>query len=130
MLVDTSAWIEFFRGRGALANAVDAALAADEVALCGPVLTELRRGLATAAERRKVLPLLAGCHLLVQPAELWGDAGDLGYALRARGVTTKTLDLLIAAYALSHALPILTRDKDFGHMQRAGIPLLLVEAAR
>jgi predicted nucleic acid-binding protein len=125
MLVDTSAWVEFFRGRGKCANAVDAALAADEVALCGPVLIELRRGFASVAERRKVIPLLEGCHQLEQPAQLWREAGDLGYALRARGITAKTLHLLIATYALTYAVPILARDKDFSHMQRAGIPLIV-----
>jgi len=124
ILVDTSAWVEFFRGRGALADTVDALLEADDVALCGPVVTELWRGLA-AKERTKVLPLLEACHLLEQPPNLWEDAGELGFAARRRGATVKSLDLLIAAYALNHAVPLLTKDRDFSLLQRAGIPLLL-----
>lgn len=102
---------------------MDRVLESDEVALCGPVLTELRRGLRTAAERRRVLPLLSGCHLLEQPPALWEEAGDLGYALARRGASVKTLDLLIAAYALSYTVPLLTTDADFARMRRAGIPL-------
>ncbi len=128
ILVDTSAWIDFFRGREPLARAVDHALESDDAALCGPILTEIRRGLRTAAERRRVLPLLAGCHVLAQPPDLWEEAGDLGFALARRGVTVKTLDLLIAAYALSHSVPLLTSDADFSRMRRAGIPLALVAA--
>jgi predicted nucleic acid-binding protein len=45
ILIDTSAWIEFFRDRGATAELVDAALREDEAAWCGPIATELRRGL-------------------------------------------------------------------------------------
>jgi predicted nucleic acid-binding protein len=123
ILVDTSAWIDFFRGLEPFASAVDAVLDSDDVALCGPVLTELRRGLRTRRERSRVLPLLSGCHFLEQPPALWEEAGDLGYALARRGAIVKTLDLLIAAYALSHRIPILTRDGDFARMRGAGIPL-------
>ncbi len=62
--MDTSAWIGFFRGQAPFAAAVDRLLESDEVALCGPVLTELRRGLRSAADRARVLPLLAGCRIL------------------------------------------------------------------
>lgn len=125
ILVDTSAWVEFFRGRDPIASAVDALLEADEVALCGPVVTEIRRGLRTRAERRRILPLLAGCRLLEQPPDLWEEAGDLGFALARRGSSVKTLDLLIAAYALSHGVGILTTDTDFARMRSGGIPLAL-----
>jgi predicted nucleic acid-binding protein len=124
ILVDTSAWVEFFRGRGALAETVDSLLETDEVALCGPVVMELRRGLHPSA-RMKVVPLLDACHLLEQPPNLWEDAGELGFAARRRGATVKSLDLLIAAYALNHAVPLLTKDRDFSALRAAGIPLLL-----
>ena len=125
ILVDTSAWIDFFRGRDPVARAVDDALAANDAALCGPIETELRRGLLNERERKKVVPLLDACHVLAQPSELWAEAGDLGFVLRRRGVTPKSMDLLIATYALSHSAALLTTDKDFRTMQKAGIPLLL-----
>ena len=125
ILVDTSAWIDFFRGRGAMADRVDALIDDDEAALCGPVVTELRRGFRTAADQVKVLPLLDTCHLLDQPARLWEEAGELGSFLGRRGVTVKTLDLLVVTYALAHGLPLLTGDSDFARMKRAGLPLLL-----
>jgi predicted nucleic acid-binding protein len=124
ILVDTSAWIEFFRGREPVAGVVDDLLAADEVALCGPIVTELRRGLR-AAERSRVVPLLGACHLLPQPAALWEEAGELGFAIARRGATVKSLDLLIAVYALSHAVPLLTTDRDFAVLQKAGVRLTL-----
>ncbi len=124
-LIDTSAWIEFFRGRDPIASAVDEALASNEAALCGPIEAEIRRGLANERERAAVLPLLSGCHFLAQPDALWTEAGDLGFALRRRGITPKTLDLLIAVHALSHSATLLTLDKDFAAMQAAGVPLQL-----
>ena len=74
-----------------------------------------------------MLPLLSGCHLLGEPLHLWEEAGDLGYALGRRGVTVKTVDLLVATYALSHGVALLTTDADFEQMRRAGAQLLLVE---
>jgi predicted nucleic acid-binding protein len=124
-LVDTSAWVEFFRGRAPFADAVDDLLATNDVVLCGPVVTELRRGLLPA-ERRRVLPLLAACRDLPQPEQLWEEAGDLGFWLARRGVSVKSMDLLIAAWALAHSASLLTRDRDFAAMQRAGLPLSLV----
>lgn len=125
ILVDTSAWIDFFRGRAPLAARVDALLEDDEVAICGPILTELRRGLRGPAERGRVLPLLLACHALPQPPDLWETAGDLGFATRRRGATIKTLDLLIATWALGAGVPILTADADFATLRRAGVPIEL-----
>ena len=127
ILVDTSAWIAFFRDRGPVASIVDHALEDDDVALCGPVFTELRRGFRSAAERSKTIPLLLACHQLPEPASLWNEAGDLGFALARRGVTIKSLDLLIAAYALANGVPILTIDRDFPLIARAGVGLQLVD---
>ncbi len=95
------------------------------MALCGPVLTELVRGLR-ANERRTVLPLIEGCELLSQPADLWTEAGELGALLRKRGAAVKTLDLLIAVYGLAHSAPLLSLDADFVTMQKVGVPLHLV----
>jgi predicted nucleic acid-binding protein len=127
ILVDTSAWIGFFRNRGPVAQVVDHALENDIVALCGPVLTELRRGFKSAAERSRTLPLLLACHQLGQPSDLWNEAGDIGFALARKGVTVKSLDLLIAAYSLANGVPILTLDQDFRLIARAGVGLQMVD---
>ena len=89
-----------------MADAVDRLIDANEAAICGPVVLEIRRGLRSRAERAWVLPLLAGCHL-------------------RRGATVKSVDLLIAAYALAHGVPLLTRHAAFERMKRAGARLLL-----
>jgi hypothetical protein len=125
ILIDTSAWIAFFRGRPPLSDAVDDAIDANEATICGPVITELRRGLKSAAERRKVLPLLGGCHSLADPPGLWEEAGDLGFFLARKGTTAKSIDLLIATYALSYGIPVLAADKDFADMKAAGAKLVL-----
>lgn len=125
ILIDTSAWIDFFRGDGRLADAVDDALASGEATLCGPVVTELRRGLP-ASQRKQVIALLSACRVLEAPAELWVEAGELGNRLGRKGVTVKTLDLLIAVHAIFHDTELLTADSDFRHIAKAGVGLRLV----
>jgi predicted nucleic acid-binding protein len=63
----------------------------------------------------------------VDPPHLWAEAGDLGYALSRRGITVKTIDLLVATCALSHAVAVLTTHSDFQRMRRAGAQLLLLD---
>jgi predicted nucleic acid-binding protein len=125
ILVDTSAWIDFFRGHNGLAARVDEALGANEVAVCGPILTEIRRGLRSKAERARVLSHLQGCHHLEEPGDLWNEAGELGFYLRGRGATVRSMDLLIATYALSHDVALLTADADFRLIarQKTGLQL-------
>lgn len=130
ILIDTSAWVEFFRGRDPIAALVDDALTTNAAAICGPIETELRRGLLNERERKSILPLFDACHILTEPEDLWTEAGELGFRLRRRGVTPKTLDLLIATYALSHSCAILTADRDFQLMQKANVPLLVMPALR
>jgi predicted nucleic acid-binding protein len=125
ILVDTSAWVDFFRGRGPLAAVVDQAIEDDEAAVCGPVMAELRRGLSPTG-RDRVLELLENCPLVVDPPYLWREAGDLGYLLGRRGVSIKRFDLLIAAIALAYDLPILTRDSDFQHIRKSGVARLRI----
>jgi predicted nucleic acid-binding protein len=54
-------------------------------------------------------------------------AGELGFVLRRRGISPETLELLIAVYAPTHSAALLTSDRDFLKMQKAGVPLQLVK---
>ena len=126
ILVDTSAWIEFFRGHQPTADAVKERIEANDAALCGPVITEIRRGIRSPRERAAVLFCLDGCRFLSDPVNLWVEAGEIGAALGKKGMVVKTLDLLIATVALAHDVPLLTVDADFRLMKKAGVPLILL----
>jgi predicted nucleic acid-binding protein len=122
ILVDTSAWVAFFRDRGRLAERVAVAVSDGDAVLCGPVLTELVRGLRSS-ERKRVLPLLEALDILSPPPDLWLAAGELGYVLARKGKTAKSLDLLIACYAIHHGATVLTDDADFSAMAESGVPI-------
>ena len=126
ILVDTSAWIDFFRDKKPLANIVDEALHENSVAICGPIYTELVRGFKNVQERDRVVPLLKACRFLIQPVDLWETAGQFGFELKRQGITVKTFDLLIVCIAIAHGLPLLSADQDFRIMQSAGIDILLI----
>lgn len=126
ILVDTNAWIDYFRDTGSTAAHVAQLIEADEVAVAGPVITEIVRGIARPAARNKVLELLQGLHQLRQPPDLWLEAGRLGAFARKKGATLKTFDLLIATYVLHADIPLLSRDKDFIILVKIGVPIRLV----
>jgi len=128
ILIDTSAWIDFFQGKNTFAcKHIESELESGSPALCGPIWLELIRGLRSVKEGKRVLPLLKGCYFLEQPDHLWDEAGELGRYLAQKGLIVGSLDLLIAIYILAHKTPFLTLDKDFKSMLKAGIPLELVD---
>lgn len=113
-LVDTSAWIAFFRGDEPVAGLVDRALADGAAALCGVVELELREGLKLD-ERSHVLPLLGAATRIPIAEDDWAQAGDLLADLRRQGVTVPSTDGLIAHLALRHKVPLLENDAHFRH---------------
>jgi predicted nucleic acid-binding protein len=52
-------------------------------------------------------------------------AEDVGARLARRGLSVKTLDLLIATYAIAHGARLLTADSDFNGVARAKLGLTL-----
>jgi predicted nucleic acid-binding protein len=46
--------------------------------------------------------------------------------MKRQGISVKTMDLIIACYATSHQVPILTADQDFKLMQSAGLEILFI----
>ena len=116
-LGDTTAWIALRRGRPAAVAGVRGLLRRGTLAVCDPVALELLRG---ARNARELSALRAGLALLprcaVAPAA-WARAQDVleGLALqrggRHRGVPP--MDLLIAAVAHEHHLPVLHDDAHF-----------------
>ena len=116
ILVDTSVWIDFFRGRDTpAATWLQNALAHDEdLCLCGIVLTEILQGLCApgqvAAVERALQPLL----YLPMDREVYVEAAAIYRRARAKGTTIRnTVDCLIAACAIAHGIPLAQNDRDY-----------------
>lgn len=115
VLIDSSAWIEFFRGAEPVAGLVDQVLVEGGAAVCGVVELELRQGIRPE-ERDMVLPLLEAATRLPTEEADWAQAGDLLAFLRRRGITIPGTDGLIAQLALRHEAVLLENDGHFGHV--------------
>lgn len=116
ILVDTSVWIDYFRGaRSRKTDFLDQQLDVGSLLLGDIILTELLqgftedRGFRAARTRLAELPLVevAGRDIAVEAA--------LNYRrLRAAGVTVrKTIDTLIATRCLVSGYELLYSDRDF-----------------
>jgi predicted nucleic acid-binding protein len=114
VLIDTSAWIDFFRAAEPVASLVDRSLLEGSAAVCGMVELELRQGIRPE-EREAVLSLVSAATRLPTEETDWAQAGDRLANLRRRGVTIPSTDGLIAHLALRHEAALLENDGHFRH---------------
>jgi hypothetical protein len=116
ILVDTSVWIDFFRGTDSPeAQRLAAAIRdGEDLALCGLILTEILQGIESEEQARKTRKSLAALLYLPMPPRTFVMAADLFRSVRARGKTVRnSIDCLIAACAILHGVALLQRDRDF-----------------
>ena len=114
VLVDTSIWIEFFKHEdGKESEVLKDLLAKDLVVLAGPILTELFQGVKTKKEIEILKEIFAALPMLKTEDNLWERAGLLSHEIRKHGHTLKTMDAIIAQYALDNSCLLYSIDKDF-----------------
>lgn len=115
VLIDTSAWIEFFRpdGDARYRMAVSRLLDDNHATLCGIISAEILRGARSDREYRTLADRLATLHYLTTSESLWTTMGSLGSHLLRKGVLVPSADLLIATIAMQHRIPILQKDRHF-----------------
>ena len=113
LLVDSSVWIDFFRGTRDVVRRVDAALDKDRIAVCGPVVAEVLSGARTRADFVRLKDAFEGLALLPEPADSWLRVAEARFALARRGTQAALVDILIALTAANAGHLVLTRDSDF-----------------
>ena len=116
LLVDSSVWVEFFRGNPRVVSRMDAALEADRVAVCGPILAEVLSGARTRDEFERLRAAFEGVDVLPDPADSWSRIAEARFALARRGTQAALVDLLIALTAAETRHTLLTRDADFARI--------------
>ena len=118
VLIDTSAWIDFFRGKQtAVTDAVQLALQLGTARLCGPVKAELLQGAKTKKEKQQLQIVFGAVENLSTNEADWEIAGNSLQMLREGGVTLALTDALIAAIANRHKAMVLTLDHHFAHLK-------------
>ena len=116
ILVDSSVWIDYFRGTATpQANRLDGLLGSEPLAIGDLILTEVLQGFATEREfndARKVL--LALDMVVLGGADVAGEAARNYRKLRSLGVTVrKTIDTVIATRCIVSGHMLLHSDRDF-----------------
>lgn len=126
ILVDTSAWIEFYHPRGAagVKQALTNALEHHEVAVVAPVVVELLGGAKTKDAYKTLQDDLHALSDLPLGWEEAVTAAQLSWELRRAGRPAPTVDLLIAASAQRHQHEVWHfGDGHFKAIEAAGGPL-------
>ena len=124
-LVDSSVWIDYFRGdRNLQTEYLDRLLeqSEEEVAVADLVVFEVLRGFTDVRAQRKAQALLLSTTVV--------DIGGLDNALRAasvyrhlreQGRTVRSpIDILLASYCMTHGHVLLHRDADFESLKTLG----------
>lgn len=128
-LVDTSVWIDLFRGvDGDHVTRLEALVLADEdIAICGINLAEVLQGISDEPTHRRVAHRLAELVLLPLDERTFLEAAEIYRTLRKNGVTIrKTNDCIIAACAMQHGCALLHNDREFTRIARH-LPLRTAE---
>ncbi len=120
ILVDTSVWIDYFRGKSEAVQKLDKIIDQGLVLVSGLILQEVLQGSRdrTAFER------------LRKEMEIWKyekelpedfiEAARLFAKLRWKGVTIPPSDCLVAAVALRRRVPLFARDAHFESIKELG----------
>lgn len=116
ILVDSSVWIDYFRGKGTpQTDRLDTLLGTEPLAIGDLILAEILQGFSIERDAERALALLGA----LQPVDIGGQAIAVLAArhyrmLRGRGITVrKTIDTLIATRCIHDGMPLLYSDRDF-----------------
>ena len=125
VLVDTSAWIDYFRRQEPLHAMVARLLEEDRICGLGLILGELLQGAKGEAEQAVLRGFPDVFPFVTETARLWIAAGELAANLRRQGKTVGLADCFIAVAARERGAAILTGDRHFIWLQEAtGVDLL------
>ena len=116
VLVDTSAWIDFFNGVDSEQSlALQNLVSYGDAYLCPTVYQEILQGIRGDSSFNEIKSILNSFPIVTADFPLLQDTAiDLYRNLRKNGITIrKANDCLIAAYALLFNLPVLHKDRDF-----------------
>lgn len=116
VLVDSSVWVDFYRGaatRGVAA--LEKLLGEREVVLGDLILMEVLQGFRLVREARTAERLFSGLRCLDLGGERMARTAAANYRLlRSNGVTPRSsIDVLVATFCVEKGLELLADDRDF-----------------
>ncbi len=118
VLVDTSAWIEFFRKKEPYYSAILELVDNDLVCCIGIVLAELLQGAKSEKELNTIKEFLHVFDFLPESIKSWEKAGELSYTLKQKGKGVGLSDCYIAVLTKSSDVRLLSLDKHFDVLKK------------
>jgi hypothetical protein len=115
-LVDSSVWIDYFRGAGTPeTDKLDSLLGNEPLATGDLILTEVLQGFATDRDFKEAQTLLDSLTVIdIGGRKIAVQAAQNYRRLRALGITVrKTIDTIIATRCMEDDLALLYSDRDF-----------------
>ena len=116
VVVDTSAWIEFFAGRPVAI--LEEALAAGAVVLPPLVVAELVSGAKRSRDQAAIEDLVEALPVHETPVRHWIRVGELRRTMLATGLSVSTPDAHVAQCALDLDAVLLSFDAVFTQVAR------------
>jgi predicted nucleic acid-binding protein len=121
ILVDSSVWIDYFRGTvTAQTEKLDGLLGQQPLAIGDLILTEVLQGFAAERDFNKARKMLTSLMVVeLGGQEIAIQAARNYRSLRSRGVTArKTIDTVIATRCIESGFDLLHNDRDFDPFAR------------
>jgi predicted nucleic acid-binding protein len=121
IVVDSSVWIDFLKGRNAShVQRLRALLGASEIIVGDLMLCEVLQGLDSERAAFEVEGLLRRFNVVPMASDAIAVLAARNFrSLRRRGITVrKTIDLLIGTWCIENGIPLLHNDSDFHPMAR------------
>ena len=132
ILVDSSVWIDFFRGTQTLASEkLDRILDTERLFVGDLIVTEVLQGFKSNADFKAAKKTLESFTMIqIGGEDIAVQAAQNFRSLRARGLTVrKTIDTLIATRCIQNGLRLLHSDRDFDHFAaHLGLKVVVSEA--
>jgi hypothetical protein len=116
VLVDTTVWIDFFRGANSekVASLEEAIQSREDICCCGFVLAEVLQGIRNEKELVSTKRLFEGLIYLEDDRSTFELAATIYRELRRKGTTIRnSIDCLIAATVIQHGAALLENDRDY-----------------
>lgn len=116
ILVDSSVWVDYFRGTGSKeAETLDRLLAEEPLATGDLILTEVLQGFRSDRDFQQARRLMSSLTVIeIGGIDVAVQAARNFRSLRSRGITIrKTIDTIIATRCIRDGFSLLHRDVDF-----------------
>lgn len=114
VIIDTSVWAEYFRGKNEdIVKKVRELIENDGAVLCGIVLSELIAGVRKQKDEEIMRDALMSLPYLETTMEIWILTGRIARELMSKGKKIPLTDVILAASALKKDFAVFTLDAHF-----------------